>query len=333
MGWKTLEPGLSPTAGCGVDPPPSAVTCVDDSDTDAGYTYDEFASSHIMADADKLASSGEGCSGVMPRYLSVSGAESVEVNGIYAFSGELNCRPYYKLVMDGHRHSKKEEQTLDIPSIWYFSSCPLAGSTRGAVSYNGWYLSRRLQTSSYSAGDDMYCAYSSASAVPLERALWVTRKPGVGPLSGCGRGLPPSIQFLAAPMAAHGTVKPIASTSEVMLLRLALPTGRIVSMEISEHTTVYDVKVWIDITHKSIRAYGIQLKLKSRIMKDSTALVMHGTGINTGDLLIVEETLAPQVMPIPQYAKHVLIVGAGPVGNLFSFKYFPVFSAEMFPDY
>ena len=303
-GWKTLRAGLSPTAGCGVDPPPASVQAVA-AGAPTAVSPPELGSEA----ADRLAASGNGCSGILPRFIDVAGAGCADVNGTYSFSGIINNRPFYKLSNGPPTPSKAENQTP--PAIWYFATCPLAKSTGGTVSYNGWYISRDAQTSSYSAAADMYCLYSPSAALPLDSDTWVVRPSGIGPTSGCGVAPAPRVTATAV-----DKIRAMGSSVQVVILRISLPNGIVVTMVASELVTVSDVKRWIDVNHKQWRLYDLQLKVGGHVLADP-ALCIAGA-VSPGGLLVAEENAAAHCIlaaPVTAPPKTILVVGAGPVGS------------------
>lgn len=255
---------------------------------------DHFANE---AEAEELAMQGNGCSGMLPRYLSISGAGCADINGVFEFTGIHNHRPYY---------SQKLETSHTVPhapAIWYFSSCPLARTTNGNISYNGWYISREVATSSYSASNDMYSIYSHTSHVPLDSDNWIVRERGLGPISGCGLKPAPLVSVAAGYC---------SSSAQIMILRISLPTGRLVSLPVSEHETVQDVKRWIDIKFVTWRTYEIILKVRNRVLANTSIIL---SAVSKGDIVIAEPRGRAEISTTSLKSRKILVIGAGPVGT------------------
>lgn len=265
---------------------------------------------------------GTSCSSWFPRRIIVSCAGNEYANGIYSFAGEISNRPYFQ--KDGGREC-----------LWYFNECPLSRSTSGSISYNGWYLSNRLGTSSYHSTEDMYSSYFADCVPKLSLELigtvsedvlqslsdfnasverpWVIRSPGLPPLSGCGLPPIPSIRYL---------VSEYFPDQLVMLLRLCLPNGQTKSLHISENDTALSVRIMcekiLQVPYYQIRLLlrGCSLSRLDRleIQPDDTDMrKIINTGIKMGDIVTVE-LIPPAFSFQPLSCPKVCIVGAGPVG-------------------
>lgn len=122
----------------------------------------------------------------LPSRLLLRGAGSAEVNGEYFWAGSINGRPFW------------QRDTSEI-CVWYFKS-----SSALAVTFEGWYVSKRAQTSWSSASEDYYCAYDSdhpASKTllmpPLSSSWTVRDSRGLFSflVGGCGTAPPPQFSF------------------------------------------------------------------------------------------------------------------------------------------
>lgn len=288
-GWVTREKGFSPTSGCGTNPAPSYLMAIDTDPADD-------TPRHISADcAEDLVLDGIGCSDVFPKYIAVHGAGVADCNGWYCYAGEANHRPYYL------RHGGMQ-------ALWYFASCPLHASTNGMISYNGWYLSSKMQTSNFSAALDMYTSYLDASLPPTQQ--WITRHPGVTPTSGCGRDPVPVVEAVPDRNSHHflpsGLEMP--TVFSVQLVRIMLPTGRTISLAVSEEDKVLDLLIRCEDA-LSVPMHCIKLHLRETELPVGTRLF--ACGIVKGDILAV------YVVPCKplQCQKQVCVIGAGPVGT------------------
>jgi 2-polyprenyl-6-methoxyphenol hydroxylase-like FAD-dependent oxidoreductase len=283
---------------------------------------------------------GIGCSPVFPRHVLVSGAGSLSANGIYHFAGEINHRPFF-------RHATREE------CLWYFNSCPLSHSTAGVISYNGWYLSQSVGTSSYNSAEDRYTSYSCDCVPQLELSLvsemnscnrdlvsmvsahtsskppmsWVVRSPGLPPLAGCGIAPVPTVQYLL-PGPSSSLPSAVHDSSFVMLLRLSLPNGEMSSLAVSEFDTILRVKlVCEELLH--VPFYRLRLMTRGRNLSHISHLEMYSTetendhhlilstGLLMGDLISVEiisASVMASSLTLPFPKRRVSIIGAGPVG-------------------
>jgi hypothetical protein len=272
----------------------------------------------------------KGCSPYFHSRITVQGAGSIKANGIFTFRGECGHRPYYT----------KEDGT----ALWYFDTCPVHGASGGAVSYKGWYISRSLGTSSYSAAEDMYCVYSKSICVPgcdveaaapaVEAGLtvqWVVRATGVGPLAGCGEDPVPSVQpYIPVDSDGDDIVSRL-----VMLIKLSLSDGQVVSIPVSEKDTVMSLLLKLDAMLE-VPYHRILLFTRGNLISDARWLnrLVFECGIRPGDLLSVE--VAPNELTVSinwdnrhdsiqiaslhnsfvsERPRRVVMVGAGPVGE------------------
>lgn len=311
-----ILPGISPTAGCGCNPPPSHVGIP---------IHTEHLPVVDTVDAN-IRAAEKGCSPHFHSRIVVQGAGSITANGIYAFKGECAHRPYYT----------KDDGT----ALWYFDNCPLHGASGGAVSYKGWYISRSLGTSSYSAAEDMYCVYSKSIDVPgceveaephVSPVNWVVRSKGMGPLAGCGEDPAPSVlPYTPAESDAVGIVPRL-----VMLLKLLLSDGQVVSVPVSERDSVMNLLLTLNLM-LAVPYHRILLFNRGNLISDLRRLdrLVFECGICSGDLLSVE--VAPNEFTtainwdnrhdsiqisslynsfVTERFRRVVVVGAGPVGK------------------
>lgn len=318
MGWVTRLPGISPTCGCGANPPPSFVG----SPSDLSHQITPNVS---LNNLEKLAVDGCGCSPVLPRQIVVSGAGTLSANGVYSFSGEISNRPYFQKI--GGRES-----------LWYFDTCPISQTTSGAISYNGWYLSNAVGTSRYSSSEDMYSCYSYDCIPPLpirfETDLqwtfttpliamlqkpkyqnWIVRSPSIPPLSGCGMFPAPLIEYVVPTPTLD---QPIF----VMLLRLYLPNGEVKSLQISELDSILKLKLMCE-SILQVPYYSIRLLLRgtplSRLLHltilphEDDLQKVFDSGVTMGDIITVE-VVSVNLQSLRNPDTSICIIGAGPVG-------------------
>lgn len=337
-GWVSRLPGISPTAGCGCNPPPSHVGIPIERDAESVSSMSE--------NGQTIVKSRIGCSPVMTRKIVVRGAGSASANGVYIFSGELRSHPYYR------KHSGTFNNDR---YIWHFTDCPLEGPTGARVSFNGWYISKDLDSSSYSASKDMYSCYTKSPGVPgcyaedegamsAESSLtvgregvWVVRAKGLGPAAGCGKVPAPSVSPFYSISSDDGDsdVDDDRDAKYVMLVRVSCPNGEVFSFPASERDTVLDVQLKLDHFLKT-SYHRILIYNRGDLISDKTRChkFIFECGIRAADLLSVE--VAPDELSraiqweqridsaqinalynsyVSEKLRNVVVVGAGPVGK------------------
>lgn len=255
---------------------------------------------------------------------------------MYIFLGEFNNRPFFK-------RFNIDAKELSSECLWYFSTCPLSVYTGGVISYNGWYISHRLDTSSYTAACDMYCCYTTSSCPPFNEngkyasSKWITRTPGLPPLGGSGIAPVPSIlQGASVDVLEYLTNQkqhPVRNSSDqmrslalwMMLLRVSLPDGTIVSLPVYECDSVFDILVQIDTKYHKWRYYEIQLQLNERVLQKDEKLLLQDvvtgqmTSISSPGDILVAGLVADSFHTITSlklhHCKSVVVIGGGPVGE------------------
>jgi hypothetical protein len=290
-GWITVSPGYGPTAGCGHEPPPSHVA--------SGALEVTEGTNTSVCMSTKRDITGIGCGAIFPRYISVNGAGSNVANGIYKYEGEVASRPFFRNTSAGSK-----------TALWYFATCPLNRSTGGVISYNGWYISLDVETSSYAAAGDMYCCYSSSSTPPLSD--WVVREPGIGPLAGCGKLPVPVMRGANDDVPSDSSDAAIAVDGKLlMLFRVMVPDGTMITLPVSEKSTIEDVMVQVDAKNNSLRVYDMVFKQGGAIINPKSSVF---ESVREHDIIIAEARLSRPPSAVVQPAKRVLVIGAGPVG-------------------
>ncbi|RYH14487.1 hypothetical protein EON65_33520 [archaeon] len=335
-GWVTRAPGMSLTAGCGHNPPPSILEPLD---TKSSPSKNDSRVVQFHK-AESLVAEGAGCTEVFYRLVHVTGAGKELANGVYEFAGEMNHRPYYLKQLRGWTARGMSEDAAEgaeddgtsskgisskdssqREALWYFSDCPLNKSTSGLVSYNGWYLSKNIDTSSFSAGLDMYSCYVH-SALPPMQGGWIARLPGLPPTAGCGKNPPPRVKYITTPLSAGSDADEMeddATTSYlVQLLRIMLPSGQTISIDVCEHHTVGDVIIKLERhIHLLMRVctpvYDIKLHCREAELKVYSKAVF-ACGIMKGDILVASFSPRKPLSVTHNISKRVQIIGAGPVG-------------------
>lgn len=308
VGWKTISPGFGPTAGCGHDPPPARVESVI-----AATKETESQNVCEIVPPTSTVEQNYGSSVACSRFVTVVGAGCEHANGIYIFEAEFNRRPYFRHVNDHFKFA-----------LWYFGTCPLNTSTNGLISYNGWYISLDVGTSSYAANSDMYCCYSASLSPPLTN--WIVREPGIGPLSGCGQNPVPTVRpstaieienlFPASKRICgchHNSFDEPRQATQVMLVSVMLPDGNSLTIPTCEWDLVQDLMVYVDSKYPTLRIYDMTLTIGD-IAVNKLSKVFHI--VKTGDILMIHRRKVP-ISLLTADTKRVVIIGAGPVGNFF----------------
>ncbi len=272
-GWVTRPPSILPTGGKGINPAPQVEVL-----PNADDTFFPRVAATLRKDMSFVP--------YFPASFVVSNAGAAEVNGVYEFVSVANNRPYYQHQGTG-------------PVLWYFYS--FAYSLDPKLSYNGWYISRKIDlspTCALSAKDDYYTAYNHEKLPP--QSEWVTRSPGISPAAGCGIAPPPS--FVAG---------------ELMLVNLKVqePRGNVVGVVIGARASVATLKLKLQGL-LGLPTYQQTLTCGDHLLTDADTFI--DLNLQPGSLIKLQERAFASllnefpVVAIP--ARTVVIVGAGPVG-------------------
>ena len=135
----------------------------------------------------------------VPKTVLVGDCGCASVCGTYAYAGLVNDHPCWKL------HGSDSEL---LAALWYFRDSLLANV------WDGWYISRRPGTSSYSAQEDFYSCYVSSPLPPT--VGWVSRGDSV--FGGKGDDPPPVLRLDAPSSSTENEKEPDSSVSKVCVL-------------------------------------------------------------------------------------------------------------------
>eukprot|EP01124_Arcella_intermedia_P024491 TRINITY_DN4139_c0_g1_i1.p1 TRINITY_DN4139_c0_g1~~TRINITY_DN4139_c0_g1_i1.p1 ORF type:complete len:723 (-),score=137.05 TRINITY_DN4139_c0_g1_i1:14-1858(-) len=223
---------------------------------------------------------------VFPRYCEVLGAGCGECNGIYKFKDIYNHKPYYL------KQITTEDQVR--PALWYFYT------THISRIYNGWYISKFLDTSSVSAGNDYYSAYIHPKLPPTGE--WVTRFPGLSPTAGCGIEPAPILKRVSD-TDGYGTV---------FLLSIQLPDSKVITIPCIPEDTIEKLQLKIQAKANIPLYYQRIFRQSSRLLSDLKLKHLAPQTYNQAPPMLVLETITP--IPVDPSPQQIVVVGAGPVG-------------------